>query len=77
MLEEASSLGFSDKPNYGKLRFLLEKILLENDQAPNSQYSFLGPPPIRYDERDNSSKEEISSEDLEDYEVDQMQEGAM
>ena len=56
---------------------LLEKILLENDRVPNSQYSFLGPLSIRHDERDNSSKEEISSEDLEDYEVDQMQEGSI
>ena len=77
LLEEASSLEFSEKPNYGKLRFLLEKILLEYDQVPNSQYSFLGPPCISHDERDDESDEEISSEDLEDYEVDQMQEGTI
>lgn len=75
MLEEASSLEFSEKPNYGKLRFLLEKILLENDKVPNSQYSFLGPPFVRQDERDNANQEEISSEELEDYDVEQMQEG--
>ena len=76
LLEEASSLEFSEKPNYGKLKFLLEKILLENDKVPNSQYSFLGPPSIRHDEKDNSGRDEISSEDLEDYEVEQMKEGS-
>ena len=41
MLEEASKLEFSEKPAYGKLRFMLEKILLENGLIPNSKYSFL------------------------------------
>ena len=41
MLDEASKLEFSEKPAYGKLRFMLEKILLENGLIPNSKYSFL------------------------------------
>ena len=41
LLEEASKLEFSEKPDYGKLRFMLEKILLENGLIPNSKYSFL------------------------------------
>jgi hypothetical protein len=39
-MEEACNLKFDEKPDYGKLRFLLEKILLDRDVIPNSKYSF-------------------------------------
>ena len=43
ILEEANQIKFEEKPNYGKLRFLLEKILLDSDMVPDSKYSFAEP----------------------------------
>ena len=42
VLEEANSYGFDETPNYGKLRFLLQKILLDWDLVPDSYYEFSG-----------------------------------
>ena len=35
LLEEAYSYEFAEKPNYGKLKFMIGKMLMEEDQVPN------------------------------------------
>ena len=41
LLEEAYSYKYDERPNYGKLRFLLESILLNNETLPDKQYSWI------------------------------------
>lgn len=64
LLEEASKLEFGEKPAYGKLRFILEKILLENGLIPNSKYSFLQASAVRNNEDENISHNDFNSEDF-------------
>jgi len=40
LLVEANKIKFNERPNYGKLRFLLQQQLLENDIAPEKQFSW-------------------------------------
>ena len=39
-VQEVMSYGFQDAPNYSKLRFLLEKALLDRDLIPIEKYDF-------------------------------------
>ena len=38
--KEIFSIGFKEKPNYSKLRFLLEKNLLDKNMVPNNIYDW-------------------------------------
>lgn len=38
--EEIFSIEFKEKPNYSKLRFLLERNLLESNEVPNKVYDW-------------------------------------
>ena len=38
--KEIFNIGFKEKPNYKKLRFLLEKNLLDQNMVPNKQYDW-------------------------------------
>ena len=38
-LEECYNLGYDQDPNYAKLKFILQKVLLEKDQLPGGVYS--------------------------------------
>jgi hypothetical protein len=40
ILTEAYKYKYNEQPNYAKLRFMLEKILMERDQAPNTKMSW-------------------------------------
>ena len=40
ILEEALSYKFEERPNYGKLRFMLAKILLDDEVFPDLFYSW-------------------------------------
>jgi hypothetical protein len=41
VLKEAYSYEFKDKPNYGVLKFLLEKQIMELYGLPDTHYSWL------------------------------------
>ena len=41
ILEEAYNYKYEEKPNYGKLRFMLEIILLNNDLKPDLKFSWV------------------------------------
>jgi hypothetical protein len=43
ILDEAYKIEYDEKPNYGKLRFFLELVLLENGSIPDKNYSWLDP----------------------------------
>ena len=38
-LEECYNMGYDQDPNYAKLKFILQKVLLEEDQLPGGVYS--------------------------------------
>ena len=40
ILTEAYKYKYEEQPDYGKLRFMLEKILMERDHAPNTKLSW-------------------------------------
>ena len=40
-LEEAYSYSYDEQPNYRKLQFLLEKVLLLANKVPTSQFSWV------------------------------------
>lgn len=39
-LEYTYSLEFDETPDYNKIRFLLKKILLDNDLIPNNKFDW-------------------------------------
>ena len=41
LLEEAYSYEFEEKPNYGKLKHIIEKMLMDEDENPNQQFSWV------------------------------------
>ena len=41
LLEEAYSYDYAERPNYGKLKFLIEKMLMNEDQIPDKNYSWV------------------------------------
>ena len=40
LLEEAYSYGFEEIPDYGKLKLIIEKMLMDEDEIPNQLYSW-------------------------------------
>lgn len=58
-LEEAYSYGFEEKPNYSKLKLMIEKMLMDEDVVPNKQYSWVWDNNAASEEQKN---EEISSD---------------
>ena len=41
LLEEAYSYSYDEKPNYGKLKFMLQSIMLEKGYVPDSLFSWV------------------------------------
>ena len=56
VLQEAYLLKYDEEPNYNKLRFLLEKELLDGNFLPDSRFSWV------FDDRDLSEEIEESEE---------------
>ena len=64
LLEEAYSYGFDKTPNYGKLKHIIEKLLMDKNEIPNCQFSWVLELSKIYSEKNSS--ESISSEGSED-----------
>lgn len=66
-LLEAYSYSFEERPNYGKLKFLLQSILLNTDVAPDTKFSWIS----NQVTAGTALRSDISNEDLRPDEIDQ------
>jgi hypothetical protein len=66
MIEEIFKLGFSDKPDYEKIKFYLLKCLLDINELPNKVFDW-NKRYVKEEEQENPNQ--MNDEDPENYDI--------